>query len=462
MIKELILSLILSAASSLPFLDSPKRVVDWSEFDTFSGTISYDGFGGANEFSGEYYIGNSQGSFTFDQYGSFDGDWVTIGQYEDRDIAKLNGSWSISGGTYTFYIVVSFYLETLAYEDDIEIIENFQNSATAENSNYPISNFTYGNCYVDDGPYEEDDMIYIAMVFVVTFSSSGLEQGASFDFSYRKAQPQTPYTITTTLNNCVILSVPTLPQTFTASEVGNQYVIQAAANSGGYGFTSSSLSVTGAQVSNITYSQEQGNTGYYNGLNFTLTLQAANCTISITAYLPTYTLTSELNNCSVSPSLPSTINYGLVQTYTFTANSGYAFNNVVTQWEITGANIGEITYSSLLYGNLYSQVSIELGFIGGNASVKVTAAQYDINSYQEGYDNGYTNGDTAGYNRGYSQGLTAGNSYGVWNWLKQAALTTGEFLSVPLLPGFSIGALLTAIAGLVIIWLFIKGFLFKS
>lgn len=427
MIKELILSLILSASSSLPFLDSPKREFSslTSCYGTYTAVVS-------NTSADVQYPDNSHlyGNPVYD---------TTI-YVEDNN---QHPNWAFR----FFYDEFSAHLEVLIAFDNLSLADDALN----------LGYNPQGNGYYEEDNYtDEFDDLYWACF---CYSWDDLDEGY---LSFTLVDPSPSYSLTQNLTNCVILSVPTLPQTFTASEVGNQYFIQAAANSGGYGFTSSSLSVTGAQVSNITYSQEQGNTGYYNGLNFTLTLQAANCTISITAYLPTYTLTSELNNCSVSPSLPSTINYGLVQTYTFTANSGYAFNNVVTQWEITGANIGEITYSSLLYGNLYSQVSIELGFTGGNASVKVTAAQYDINSYQEGYDNGYTNGDTAGYNRGYSQGLTAGNSYGVWNWLKQAALTTGEFLSVPLLPGFSIGALLTAIAGLVIIWLFIKGFLFKS
>lgn len=270
------------------------------------------------------------------------------------------------------------------------------------------------------------------------------------------------YTITKQLYNCSINSMPELPNTYQSGAVGQTFVVYGAANSdlaGDYGFTSSSLSVTGATASAISLTNEIGNSGYYRGCSFSVTLPANSFTISLSASRPSFSIVSTLNNCTVSPSIDSTFSGIYVDDFTFTAANGYAFNSLVTSWEFS-ANITaqEPVFSNRLYGSLYEKVTFRLVFENGNCELRMTAVSFNLDSYAEGYDNGYTNG----YDRGHADGVIAGDSYGVWNWLKQAARTTGEFLSIPLLPGFSIGGLLTALAGLVIIWFFIKGFLFKS
>jgi hypothetical protein len=270
------------------------------------------------------------------------------------------------------------------------------------------------------------------------------------------------YTITKNLYNCSINSTPELPNTYQSGAVGQTFVVYGSANSdltGDYGFTSSSLSVTGATASAISLTNEIGNTGYYRGCSFSVTLPANSFTISLSASRPSFSIVSTLNNCTASPSVPSSYSGLYANDFTFTAAEGYAFNSLVPSWEFSeNITAQEPTFSGRLYGSLYEKVTFRLVFENGNCELRMTAVSFNLDSYAEGYDNGYTNG----YDKGHADGLIAGDSYGVWNWLKQAARTTGEFLSIPLLPGFSIGGLLTALAGLVIIWFFIKGFLFKS
>lgn len=463
MIKELLLSLAVAAFSGVSsFVGSPKRAVDWNEYDGFNATITYLGLGGASEFSGEFYSGQRQISLTFDAGGSFSiGDWVTIGQYEDRDRFWFGGYWKMSNGQYHFQFNLNFYLETNNWQKDVEKIDELETSA--ENTgNYPISNLSFTTSTVDEGPYEEDGEYYYAKYFETTFSSSGLEQGAGFTAGWSEPQPQETYTITKNLYNCSINSMPELPNTYQSAAVGQTFVIYGAANSdlaGDYGFNSQSLSVTGASATALSLTNEIGNTGYYRGCSFSVTLPANSFTISLTAYRPSFSITLTLNNCTVSPEIQSSYSGMFAEDFTFTAERGFYFNKNVDQWEFTGGVVAqEPEYIGFVWGTLYESVKIRLVFDAGNATIRVSGVAYTIDSYQQGWKDG----DKSGYDRGHADGLIAGDSYGVWNWLKQAARTTGEFLSINLLPGFSIGALLTALAGLMIIWLFIKGFLFKS
>lgn len=274
------------------------------------------------------------------------------------------------------------------------------------------------------------------------------------------------YQLTKNYINCDIASSPVLPSIYGGelAPMKPTYYVTMVSNAGGYGFTSESVTQTGGIViRNFSLFDQYNNSGYYASCSFTAELPYNDCSITVQAFLPTYTITANLERCTVSPSLPSSYTGTIFSgDYTFTANNGYGFNKNYTHWEVSNLFIDRVEFSNLLWGSFYSSVTLRLRASGGNSSISVTAIEYDEENYKLGYEEGKKDGWQSGYDRGHADGEIAGDSYGVWNWLKQAATTTGEFLSIPLLPGFSIGGLLTALAGLMIIWLFIKGFLFKS
>lgn len=437
MIKEILLSLTVAAFSGVSsFVGSPKRVISDS-----------------HEPYGDY-------SFTFNYSSHNDELTATIETpFGDLYEAQLDlNQWYqfyIPSGSDKLEVQFTLYDDNTAsvslywYFASLTIATNFYNNA--------IANFSFD----DTSPANVEETIlddtdnYAEIAFDIPQWQTDLI------FWFTLTEPPT-YTVTKELYNCSINSMPQLPDTYQSSSVGQTFVIYGAANSdlvGDYGFTSSSLSVSGASATALSLSNEIGNSGYFRACSFSVNLPANSFTISLTAYRPSFSITSTLNNCTVSPSIPSSYSGMYAEDFTFTAEQGFYFNKNVTQWEFTGGVVAQDPeYSGLVWGTLYESVKIRLVFDAGNANIRVSGVSYTIDSYQQGW----RDGDKAGYDRGHADGLVAGDSYGVWNWLKQAARTTGEFLSIPLLPGFSLGGLLTALAGLVIIWFFIKGFLFKS
>ena len=427
MIKELLLSLAVAAASGVSFVGSPKRAQYPSA-----------------HFYTEIYYNN----------GGYCDIWFNNGEDTERLSQDDSKTLNVTGlGT----CEAAFGYELPQNYDDCYIYFNIYPPFR------PSVDWTCSNNAVTMSVEQDGSDYYIEF---------GLDGAAAFDWADRHERftlectiteyvDQT-YTITKNLYNCSINSTPELPQTYTNPQVGQTFVIYGAANSdlaGDYGFNSSSLSVTGASATALSLTNEIGNSGYYRGCSFSVTLPANSFTISLTAYRPSFSITSTLNNCTVSPSIPSSYSGMFAEDFTFTAEQGFYFNKNVAQWEFTGGVVAqEPEYIGFVWGTLYQSVKIRLVFDAGNANIRVSGVAYTIDSYQQGWKDG----DKSGYDRGHADGLVAGDSYGVWNWLKQAARTTGEFFNIPLLPGFSVGALLTALAGLMIIWLFIKGFLFKS
>ena len=445
MIKELLLSLAVVAASGVSFVGSPKKAI---------GTI--------DQVYGNYYLwlnSNERAEAN-----------TPFGDIEDNDFVLDDGylRFSATDGqepNIEFYGVIdtehtwgtiSIYWYFHSQQDATDFKNNiafpmFENERFTTNVGYvdgdnPITQtqdgYRYGLSWACDEFSQDDNDFYIS-------------------FSLEDPNPQ--YTLTKNFVNCDIASSPRLPDNFTNSSQLTYYVLMTAA-AGGYGFTSESVTQTGGiTIRNFNLFDQYNNSGYYASCSFNVDLPLNNCSLSVTAFLPQYTITSTLEHCTVSPAIPSSYTgTSFSGDYTFTAESGYGFNKNYTHWEASNLFIDSVEFSALLWGSFYSSVTLHLRASGGNSSISVTAIKYDEESYKLGYEEGREDGWQAGYDRGHADGEIAGNSYGVWNWLKQAALTTGEFLSINLLPGFSIGGLLTALAGLVIIWFFIKGFLFKS
>lgn len=460
MIKELLLSLAVAAASGVSFVGSPKRVDGTTRFyeGSYSASIKY--YGTSNEsisFSFPFAVRedvfideNAQGDMNFTLRE------VSTDIAYNFNVAAGGDFWNHAGG---FDWTLSFFVDDESYA---QTIVNYYNNLTGYVSS--MSGFSTVDSYpsvsaskaLDSGHYR------IEAYFSLAFGDIGDEQGeAVVNF-----EGAVTYNLTRNYINCSIASSPVLPATYTnqTAPIKPSYYVLMVSNAGGYGFTSESVTQSGGIViRNFNLFDQYNNSGYYASLSFTAELPFNNCSITIKAFLPTYTITTNLERCSVSPAIPSSYSgtsfYG---DYTFTANNGYGFNKNYTHWEVSNLFIDKVEFSNLLWGSFYSSVTLRLRASGGNSSISVTAIEYDEANYKLGYGEGREDGWQAGYDQGHADGEIAGNSYGVWNWLKQAALTTGEFLSIPLLPGFSIGGLLTAIAGLVIIWFFIKGFLFKS
>lgn len=430
MIKEILLSLAVAAFSGVSsFVGSPKKQIQELPYMNLSLSL------------GLYANGNTRGNGEYAYYedGPRDGESDSF-EYEDN----------------TGYYYVMFGNDGCEFEITY-------NSGTYSGYFY-VDGSLFGGLNTVDSYTGFNDVL--------------IEEGVYIQLSFEFPEPVSPtsYTLTATLGvaydsyqltknfvNCQLSSSPILPDNYTSNSQLSYYVLMVS-NAGGYGFTAESVTQTGdITIRNFNLFDQYNNSGYYASCSFNVDLPLNNCSLSVTAFLPQYTITSTLEHCTVSPAIPSSYTgTSFSGDYTFTAESDYGFNKNYTHWEVTNLFIDSVEFSSLLWGSFYSSVTLHLRASGGNSSISVTAIKYDEESYKLGYDEGRADGWQAGYNQGHADGEIAGNSYGVWNWLKQAALTTGEFLSIPLLPGFSIGGLLTALAGLVIIWFFIKGFLFKS
>ena len=456
MIKELLLSLALSAASSLPFLDSPKRV---QEAPDFSDDIIFGAGAEYNDNYEEYEAYNDFYSFFLNTSSREQGGTDYQDEIDNDDYLVLYW-WDISSATSSCYcdLYFSFADESDANEARALMAQHTLTATYHNCQNDGLSTYTLGNVeYLPNEPgYRYRFEVYLEYEFAVV----GTPQ--NYWISLELAIPAT-YNLTKNYVNCDIASSPRLPDTFTGSSQLSYYVLMVA-NAGGYGFTAQSVTQTGGiTIRNFNLFDQYNNSGYYASCSFNVDLPLNNCSLSVTAFLPQYTITTTLERCTVSPAIPSSYTgTSFSGDYTFTAVSGYGFNKNYTHWEVTNLFIDSVEFSALLWGSFYSSVTLHLRASGGNSSISVTAIEYDEENYKLGYDEGRADGWDAGYDRGHADGEIAGDSYGVWNWLKQAAITTGEFLNIPLLPGFSIGGLLTALAGLVIIWFFIRGFLFKS
>lgn len=453
MIKELLLSLAVAAASGVSFVGSPKKAALPSKYSNFSGVYSVSATFSQDDtadYSGPVWYGeiktpmsNNYVSFGYNQFGTdleidYGGDWNSNLANAYRVVAYSDSS---------SHLNITFYWGSFNSTELSEWDENFFNWR---------SNFSTTGGAMEDEALGEGDYYYQT----IAFNSSGTARFLLGD------EPVIEYHLTKNYINCDISSSPVLPSTYTneTAPMKPSYYVLMVSNAGGYGFTSESVTQTGGIViRNFNLFDQYNNSGCYASLSFTAELPFNDCSITIQAFLPSYTITTNLERCTVSPAIPSSYTgtsfYG---DYTFTAVNGYGFNENYTHWEVSNLFVDSVEFSSLLWGSFYSSVTLRLRASGGNSSISVTAIEYDEENYKLGYDEGRADGWKAGYDRGHADGEIAGNSYGVWNWLKQAAITTGEFLSIPLLPGFSIGGLLTALAGLVIIWFFIKGFLFKS
>lgn len=454
MIKEILLSLAVAAFSGVSsFVGSPKKAALPSKYSNFSGVYSVSATfsqEGTADYSGPVWYGeiktpmyNQSVSFGYNQFGTdleidYGGDWNSNLANAYRVVAYSNSA---------SHLNISFYWGSFNSTEVSEWDENFFSWR---------SNFSTTGGAMEDEALGEEDYYYQT----VAFNSSGTARFLLGE------EPVIEYHLTKNYINCDIASSPVLPSTYTneTAPMKPSYYVLMVSNAGGYGFTSESVKQTGGIViRNFNLFDQYNNSGYYASLSFTADLPFNDCSITIEAFLPTYTITTSLERCTVSPAIPSSYTgTSFIGDYTFTAVNGYGFNKNYTHWEVTNLFVDRVEFSNLLWGSFYSSVTLRLRASGGNSSISVTAIEYDEESYKLGYDEGRADGWQAGYDKGHADGEIAGNSYGVWNWLKQAAITTGEFLSINLLPGFSIGALLTALAGLMIIWLFIKGFLFKS
>lgn len=99
------------------------------------------------------------------------------------------------------------------------------------------------------------------------------------------------------------------------------------------------------------------------------------------------------------------------------------------------------------YNNGYID-GIEAGYMDGEEK------GYGM-GFEDGYNQGYTNGEDAGYNQGHEDGYNTGYNIGYntgineqladkdfTNLLKSVFIAMGSFLSINLLPGISIGAII--------------------
>lgn len=430
MIKELLLSLAVAAASGVSFVGSPKKAQYPSA-----------------HFYTEIYYNTGEGGYC--------DIWYNNGEDSERLSQDDSKTLNVTGwGT----CEVAFGYELPQNYDDCYIYFNIYPPFR------PSVDWTCSNNAVTMSVEQDGSDYYIEF---------GLDGVDAFDWADRHERftlectvseyVEPAYTLTKNFINCDISSSPVLPNTYTADNQLSYYVLMVS-NAGGYGFTAQSVTQTGGiTIRNFNLMDQYNNSGYYASCSFNVDLPLNSCSLTVEAFIPQYTITASLERCTVSPAIPSSYTgTNFSGDYTFTAVSGYGFNKNYTHWEVTNLFIDSVEFSSLLWGSFYSSVTLHLRASGGNSSISVTAIEYDEENYKLGYEEGREDGWQAGYDKGHADGEIAGNSYGVWNWLKQAALTTGEFLSINLLPGFSIGALLTALAGLMIIWLFIKGFLFKS
>jgi hypothetical protein len=344
------------------------------------------------------------------------------------------------------------------------ILEGSKNPFVIEITDDAFSD--YENIQMDEGTLDSSQVPPIYLISSDWAPSSGVSGAYEATISFRYEEPG--YNLSKSFVNCWFNTSPTLPDTY-KEESQRTYHCLFTAYSGGYGFNQNSVSQTGGiTIRNLNLFDEYGQSGFYANLSFDVDLPLNNCSLNVEAFLPVFNVTSELVNCSVTPDIPKTISGDYVKEFTFTAISdNYAFHSDFTSWEITNMVIDDVKFSGLMtgeedFGYFYSSVTLRLRFLNeGDVNIKVTAMPFSLSSYEQGYRDGHKDGYRDGYNKGHQDGLVAGDSYGVWNWLKQAARTTGEFFNIPLLPGFSVGALVIALAGLAIIWLFIKGFLFK-
>ena len=433
MIKELLLSLAVAAFSGVSsFVGSPKKAVQTTPVSiSFGFDGQYDPDSGEFYLEGNLYTSNYQNPQTF----TVDGVSFTCLVYAEP-----------AGDQSNFSFEFDFPDEGTIGRYGLDSVVGTERSNV--NISFGKNNEVKIGCEGD----------FVEQVFTDGFS-------ADFYFDW-EINTTVTYQLSKTFVNCDIASSPVLPSTYTdeTAPIKPSYYVLMVSNAGGYGFTSESVTQTGGIViRNFNLFDEYNDSGYYASCSFNVDLPFNDCSIKIEAFLPTNTITTNLERCTVSPAIPSSYpGTSFSGDYTFTAESGYGFNKNYTHWEVTNLFIDRVEFSSLLWGYFYSSVTLHLRASGGNSSISVTAIEYDEENYKLGYEEGHSDGWKSGYDKGHADGEIAGDSYGVWNWLKQAALTTGEFLNINLLPGFSIGALLTALAGLMIIWLFIKGFLFKS
>lgn len=454
MLKELVLSLALAAASSVPFLDSPKNATSGGNPREYTLYFSW-------EWSTRLGPNNNASGFEFSAwYGQetyFSGDTYYVSG--DEDIAFDE---TLEGGYHGNFNYSNFDYEEVYFSLFFDCPISFSD-ATPEygfTGHEGLTNNTTWNLSTDQ---DGDTTIYYisSPEFYSSYGSSPFERGDGNCYVTITYGDTRPYTLTKTFTNCAGYIVgsdgtlSTLPDTYTEQTLQNPYTCRFYASEGYYFDNRSVSNITqngGIVITDIVYDVALNNDRYTTGFSCSITLPLGNCSLSAVANAHTYTITSELNRCSVS-GLPSSYSNTISGTYVFVAASNYGFNKNSVSYEITGANY-EVSYSGVLYGDFYQNLTISIQAYFSDIGIRVTAVSYDPVPYQQGFSDGEK--------KGYEEGKIAGNSYGVWNWLKQAALTTGEFLNIPLLPGFSLGGLLTALAGLVIIWLFIKGFLFKS
>lgn len=280
MLKELVLSLILSAYSAAPFLDSPKRAIDWNEYgNEYGATITYVGSGGASEFNGMFYSEERQIPLSFTSGGDFDTDWFTIGQGQDRDRVHFYGYWNMLDGQYHFQFLLSFYLETNNWQEDVEKIDELETYAE-DTGNYPINNLSFTPSTLDEGPYEEDGEYYYSRYFDLFFSPTGLEQGAEFSAGWRGPEPPQEVIPNFTFKNCHLEG---LGQVF----VGDNLEITLIANDG-FGIPNTTQIITNGQGYNaVTMVSEseplQAYPGLFNKVVFRFNNVAANLAATFNA-----------------------------------------------------------------------------------------------------------------------------------------------------------------------------------
>ena len=153
----------------------------------------------------------------------------------------------------------------------------------------------------------------------------------------------------------------------TVSATFNQITFTVTSSAGTHGtITPASQTIVQGATAALTVAPEAGYTaaiggtcgGTLSGVNYTTAAVTANCTVTATFTLNTYTVTpSAGSNGSISPSTPQTVSYGNTTSFTLNPVAGYAIGTV------TGC-------AGTLTGNVFTT-----GAITGNCSVSATFNQ---------------------------------------------------------------------------------------
>src|SRR3990167_484973 len=165
--------------------------------------------------------------------------------------------------------------------------------------------------------------------------------------------------------------------TVTAKFAVNSYTVSTSAGSGGT-ISPSSRSVSYGGNTTFTVSSNSGYhtnsvtgcSGSLSGSTYTTGTITANCTVTATFGINTYTITASSGaNGTVTPTGTTTKNYGTSQTYTIApANSNYRINNVLIDNEV---GVGAV--SSYTFSNITANHSISATFALKTYTVTATA-----------------------------------------------------------------------------------------